>query len=232
MSDSHIYSLFAPLTVSHHPILFLLQNLDNPPAAPTPLPKLSGLLQNQDQISQNPIPRNDPHHNSNPRPLQARMIIKRLQYRRPPYLSHARQITLIHAMIPAHRISRTSVYPVFEFINHHALKDVGLIIDIVKNVFPENIQCAHRNKEAVHAHPEPISESRDCEGDYEDRENRTDENDEGFCGDEIEEEPEHPDPEGVRCVVEISEPVCHDGEEHGDEEEIRETDQEIRDCEG
>ena len=102
----------------------------------------------------------------------------------------------------------------------------------MKNVFPENIQCAHGDEEAVHAHPEPVSESGDCESDYEDRENRTDENDEGFSGDEVEEEPEHPDPEGVRCIVEISEPVCHDGEENGDKEEIGETDEEICDCEG
>ena len=90
----------------------------------------------------------------------------------------------------------------------------------MKNIFPENIQCTHGNEEAVHTHPETVSESGDSESDYEDWEYRTDEDYEGFCRDEIEEEPEHPDPEGVRCVVEISEPVFDYGEEHGDEEEI------------
>ena len=102
----------------------------------------------------------------------------------------------------------------------------------MKNVFPENIQCAHGNEEAIHTHPKTISESGDCKGDYEDRKNRTDEDDEGFRRDEIEEEPEHPDPEGVRCIVEISEPVFDDGEENGDEEEIGYSYEEICDCEG
>ena len=135
-------------------------------------------------------------------------------------------------MIPARRISGTSVNPVLEFIDHHTLKDIGLIVDVVEDVFPENIQSAHWNEEAVHAHPKTVGESGDCEGDYEDGEDGTDEDDEGFGSDEVEEEPEHPDPEGVRCVVEISEPVFDEGEEDGDEEEIGETDEEICDCEG
>ena len=77
----------------------------------------------------------------------------------------------------------------------------------MEDVFPENIQCPHGDEEAVYAHPETVRESGDCKSDYEDWENRTDEDDEGFGGDEVEEEPQHPDPEGVCCIVEISEPV-------------------------
>ncbi len=135
-------------------------------------------------------------------------------------------------MIPDRRISGTSVNPIFEFINHHALKDIGLIVDVVEDVFPEHIQSAHGDEEAVYAHPETVGESGDCEGDYEDRENGTDEDDERFGGDEVEEEPEDPDPEGVRCVVEVGEPVFNDGEEDGNEEEVGETDEEVCDCEG
>lgn len=50
-------------------------------------------------------------------------------------------------------VETTSVIPVCEFVDHHPLKYVRLIVDVVECVFPERIQNFRRHHESVDTHP-------------------------------------------------------------------------------
>lgn len=135
-------------------------------------------------------------------------------------------------MIPTLRAARAIKCPVFEFIDHHTLKHVGLVIDVMKHVFPERVQRAHGNQKAIDAHPQTVGERGHGEGNDENREDGADEDDERLGGHEVEEQPENPDKKGAGVRSEVTEPVLDHGEEEGDEEQVREADEEVGDGEG
>jgi hypothetical protein len=109
----------------------------------------------------------------------------------------------------------TRIHAILKLIHHHALEDIALVINIRKNVFPEDVQDGRVDHEAVDAHPEPVGEGGEGEGDDEDGEEGGDEDDEGFGRYEVEPEPEDPGEEGGGGGLEAGEPVGDDGEEDG-----------------
>lgn len=109
----------------------------------------------------------------------------------------------------------TRIHAILKLIHHHALEDIALVINITKDVFPEDVQDGWVDHEAVDAHPEPVGEGGEGEGDDEDGEEGGDKDDEGFGGDEVEPEPEDPGEEGGGGGLEAGEPVGDDGEEDG-----------------
>ena len=119
-----------------------------------------------------------------------------------------------------------------ELIDHHALEDVGLVVDVVEDVAPEGVERVRGHEEATGAHPEAVGEGGAGERDDEDGDQRADEHDERLGRDEVEEEPHDPGEEGFGRGAEVGEPVGDDGEEHGDQEEVGDAGDEVGDDEG
>lgn len=106
-----------------------------------------------------------------------------------------------------------------ELVDHHTLEDVCLrasapcrptsrraergkaylIINIMKDIFPEWVEDSRGDEEPADAHPEAVCEGDEGKRDDEVGEDGGDEDDEGFGGEEIEEEPHDPSEEGD-CV--------------------------------
>jgi len=84
---------------------------------------------------------------------------------------------------PACRRGRAGEVAVAEFVDHHALEDIGLVVDVVEDVAPEWIQGVRWDEEATCAHPEAVGESRACEGDDEDGNERADQDDQRLGSD-------------------------------------------------
>ena len=74
-----------------------------------------------------------------------------------------------------------------EFVNHHSLEYICLVIDIVGPVSPKDVQDFRRDEEAADAHPETVGEGGEGEGDNEIGKERGYEDDERFGGYEVEE---------------------------------------------
>lgn len=80
------------------------------------------------------------------------------------------------------------------------------------------IETIGRDHEAVTAHPKAVREGGRGEGDYENRREGWDEDDEGFGGEQVEEEPHYPAHEIDTMGVEVGEPVCDYGVDKGNED--------------
>lgn len=78
---------------------------------------------------------------------------------------------------------------------------------------PKRIENCDGDEEPTDAHPETVCEGDDCEREDKVGEEGCYENDEGFGGEEVEEEPEDPGEEGGCGGGEVGEPVGDDGEE-------------------
>lgn len=50
------------------------------------------------------------------------------------------------------------IFSALEFIHDHAREDIGLIVDVVKNVTIEHVEAIGGYHEAITAHPEAIGE--------------------------------------------------------------------------
>lgn len=108
------------------------------------------------------------------------------------------------------------IHAVLEFVDHHSLEDIGLVVDIMEDVSPERVEDLLRNQEPADTHPEAVCEGHDGQGDDEVRKDGGDEDDERFCGDKVEEDPHDEGEEGCGGGLEVGEPVGDDGEEGGD----------------
>jgi hypothetical protein len=95
---------------------------------------------------------------------------------------------------------------------------VCLVINIMEDISPEDIQQLRADHESVHRHPQSISEGRESKTDDEVGEDGRYEDDERFSGDKIKEEPHDPHEEGLGCWLEISEPVGDYGEDNVDQD--------------
>ena len=93
-----------------------------------------------------------------------------------------------------------------------------LVVDVVEDVAPKNIQLGGLDKEASDAHPETIGESRDSQSNNEYWERGGDQDDKGFCGEKIEEQPHDPREECLAAWLEVGEPVGNDREENSDDD--------------
>ena len=102
-----------------------------------------------------------------------------------------------------------------KFVDHHALEDVRLVVDVVEDIAPEWVEGVRWHKETTGTHPKPVGECSSSKSNDEDWDERTDKHDQGLSGDEIEEEPHHPCEEGLSRWSEVGEPVSDHGEQDG-----------------
>lgn len=116
-----------------------------------------------------------------------------------------------------------------ELVHHHALEDVRLVVDVVEDVLPENIQERHRDQEPSDAHPKAVRKSGQGEGDDEVREDAGDEDHERLGSDKVEKEPHDPGEESAGCRLHVDQPVRYHREQQADEEQERQADEEVRD---
>jgi len=107
----------------------------------------------------------------------------------------------------------TSIRPPLELVYHHALKDIGLVVDIVEHISPKDIQQGDLDQKATYRHPEAIGKGDESESDDEVGDQRRGENDKGFGGGEVEEDPKDPGDKCCGCWPKIEEPVDYYGEE-------------------
>lgn len=105
-----------------------------------------------------------------------------------------------------------------ELVDHHALEDVGLVVDVVEHVLPERVEDGRRHEEPADAHPQAVGERDKRQGDDEVREERRHEHDERLGRDEVQEEPHHPGEEGGCVRAEVGQPVRDDREEDRDDD--------------
>jgi len=77
----------------------------------------------------------------------------------------------------------------------------------MKHISPKYVQNIWRDQEPTNRHPQPIRESSQGERDDEIREDGRHEHDEGFCCDQVEEEPHYPGEKCKGCRAEVAEPV-------------------------
>lgn len=184
------------------------------------------------QPSQQPQSKRDTQKNTDPlSSLILRTIPIRTQHRLSRNLTLRRQRTIIGA--EARWGSSTAlISPVCKLIVHHSLEHVGLVVDVAKDVFPKDVEDLVRDEEPADGHPQAVCEGGDGEGDDKVGEEYGDEDDEGFGGEEVKEEPHYPVKECGSCGLEVGEPVGNDREEDGDEEEIRQADEEVCEEEG
>ena len=196
------------------------------------------LTQLQRKIPQNAIRHDNAQHDTHPLARLSRLIPVRLQHGRAADLALTLQIAWVHAVIlrlargtrARHDVTIPHRFP--ELIDHHALKHVGLVVDVVEDVLPEDVKGADRDHEAANGHPQAVGEGCDGEGDDKDGRDAGYEDDEALSGEEVEKEPHNPGGEGVGRGAEVGEPVGDDAKEEGDEEEVRDTDKEVGDDEG
>lgn len=64
-----------------------------------------------------------------------------------------------------------------KLVNHHPLKHVALVVNIVKDVAPEGVQLLRWHEETTRAHPQTVRKRGRCERDDEDGHERSDEYD-------------------------------------------------------
>lgn len=138
----------------------------------------SSLAQVNDDPAQQAIDGDDADQDADPSALFADRIAVLLQHRSPRDLALSRQLRHVHALTPA----TTAVSPLTELIDHHALEDPSLVVDITERVLPEDVEDRQRDEEAADAHPETV-----CESDKGERYNEVgndggDEDDERFGG--------------------------------------------------
>lgn len=115
----------------------------------------SGLAEPCDCPSQESVYRNDSNHD--PHPLA--LAVQRVAIARQNRCAGNPALVLERAGIHARALSGnglTCVAALFELVDHHALEDVGLIVNVVKHVLPERIEHRQRHQEAAHAHPQSV----------------------------------------------------------------------------
>ena len=70
---------------------------------------------------------------------------------------------------------------------HHALKDIGLVVDVMEDIFPENIQCPQWYHKSTDTHPQPVRKRRHSQRDDKDRCDARHKHDEAFGSEEVKE---------------------------------------------
>jgi len=95
---------------------------------------------------------------------------------------------------------------------------ICLVINIMEDISPENIQQLRADHKAVHRHPQSVSEG--CKGKRDDEigEDRRDQDDKRFGGDEVEKEPHNPGEECLGCWLEVPKPVGNHREDYIDQD--------------
>lgn len=101
----------------------------------------------------------------------------------------------------------------------------------MEDIAPEGVEVAGSDQKTHGAHPEAICERGGGKSNDKDGDDAGDEDNERLGGDQVEEKPHNPCPESACRGAEITQPVDNDAEQETDDEEIRETCQEVRDYE-
>ena len=96
----------------------------------------------------------NPNKNAHPLTSPTSRIPKRLEDTRPRDLALGRQLTLVHAVAAGSAVEDTF----FELVDHHTLEDVRLVVDVVEDVLPKDVQDGWGDHEAANAHPEAVQE--------------------------------------------------------------------------
>lgn len=128
-----------------------------------------------------------------------------------------RQLALVHTFTPAWALC-TTIRPLRKLVDHHALENVALIVNVVEYVFPKHVQDLGRYHEAVDRHPEPVCEGGESERDDEVGEDGRHEDDERLGCNKVEEQPHYPGEESLRCGLEVGEPVGDNAEDAGNQD--------------
>lgn len=105
-----------------------------------------------------------------------------------------------------------------ELVDHHALEDVGLVVNVVEHVAPEWVEGLRWHEETSGAHPQAVGKGGSGQSDDEDRNDRADQDDKRLSSEQIEEEPHDPGEESRCSGAEVRQPVCDNREEDGDQE--------------
>ncbi len=157
------------------------------------------LPQKQYHKPEKAVDRNNPNENANPLTRPAGRVPVLLENGRSANLTVARKVRGIHAFTAG----TAGVDPGGEFVDHHSLEDVGLflmgisfcnfevrarkgvylIVNIMKDIFPEWVQYSRRDEKPADAHPEAVCKCDEGECDNEVREYGCDKDDERFGGD-------------------------------------------------
>lgn len=90
-----------------------------------------------------------------------------------------------------------------ELVDHHALEDVRLVVNVVEDVAPEGIEGLRRYEETSSAHPKTVGKGGGGQCNDEDGHDRADQDDEGLGSEQIEEEPHDPGEESLRGGAEV-----------------------------
>jgi len=80
----------------------------------------------------------------------------------------------------------TRIHAPDHLISDERAEGISLVIKLIEGVFPEDVEDCWCDEEAADGHPEPVCEGGERKGDHEDGEDGGDEDDEGFCGKEVE----------------------------------------------
>lgn len=207
--------------------------MDNQGRALSTSPSILLLLSNdQGNICKQSVSCNNANHDTKPSPLKAGVDAEHAQNILSTDLSNGIEDAGVVALVLPIGKRGAVIYAVTELVDHHALEDVGLVIDVVEDVSPEVVENSHGNQETVNAHPETVGKGGDSKSDNEDVENGRDENNQGLGSDEVQEKPSNPLEEAGSARTEVGQPIFDDREDNGDQEEERQADEEVGDHEG
>lgn len=137
------------------------------------------------------------------------------------------QGSVVGTIIPTMTIGGASVVSAGKLVDHHALKNVALVVDVMEHVAPEGIEVGGTDHEAHSTHPKTVGESSGGESNNEDGNKAGDEDNKRLGSDQVKEEPHNPSPEAASGVAEVAEPVDDNAEEERDDEQIRQTSHEV-----
>lgn len=113
------------------------------------LNKIDSLSESQYKIAAQSIDKDNCYEYSNPKTLRVVGVTQVVQY----------SSTLNHTLISQRRIEHTMTLritvkvTVGEFVEHHTLEHISLVVDPVEGVVPEFVQNVGRNQETTHRHP-------------------------------------------------------------------------------
>lgn len=147
---SHKQQQSKMLVMSHEP-----EGLDAPIGQ-------SRLAQIRDAEREHPINEDDSNQDAGPLAHTPRAVPIFPQHRGAGNLALRGQLRLVHTLTSPPAIIRA----VLEFIHHHSLENISLIVDVMGPVAPEHIQDGRVDEKAADAHPQAIGEGDEGKRDH------------------------------------------------------------------
>lgn len=139
-------------------------------------PEVSATFDVHHSQSEEPVSSNNRNHDSHPFPLAIGIVRKKINDALTVDFALRRQLGDVFALA----FGSATILSAFELVHNHAGEDVGLVVDVVKDVAVKHVETVGGDHEAVAAHPEAVRKSSCSEGDDKDWCDGRDEHDEGF----------------------------------------------------